>query len=841
MEKVTSASPACAPVSWELARDNEGAARIYRVLLKWIRFAKEEYREWPERPRCGHFFGGAYWYGLETAGTALVFAIAASQGRFDEALAGASRDDVRAMAVGAIRYLGFTHDAGPEECVRARSTNPVCSGTKWGGRDDPYFQATQTGVALNQFALAAWLLWDALDAETRALVKNATAAYADRWAADEPRPGAYVDTQCEENAWTGLGIATGAYLFPDDPRAAGWLAAAKRWALAAVGAPRDRIELGPRAPVTFHPDWTAENHAFVHPTYMAAGINLRSSTALLALMRGEPVPDEVVRHYDDLYEHTLLPWTHTDGMAVPVQGQSWWYNRQHEALHTHVAMAALRGHPAAPAFAEDALETIERLQDSNDRGCLLEQNGEALFIVKKDYQTAKDMEHNAVVSVAKAYLISRFGGAAFGDANGVGDAARGERPARRGWRGVRTYPFGGVVVHRTERTFSSFSWRNHVMALTLPERGLWDVTPLFASYTGTFAASDASDASDAGNAEDAAAAQRDEYVIEPDRCETYVYPDGFGALARLSRAGGRLRQETAFVSLPDGRSVYIESVEATRACRVAEHRSGLIGVRNERYAALPDRARGEKTVWTAGGGRTFEGYYGRDPDVSVSFGATPWANLDGRIGYVLFGSPSASYVNRHEYAKWKGVEDTLVLNDRAPYSLAAGERAPAFVVLTAPNADAAETARQASGAALWTTARANVVLAETGSELVYANFGEAAALADGEAAIAGRPMPIYAGASSYDPSTGTLRWRGELPMRQSGYVPRLGSIEASGVPAPGASIDVVAAAGAIVIRHGGAFGLLELAAEAFGRTARFGLLPGESVVLTSEGEQGETA
>jgi len=796
MEKRSAGKPLdCAQIAWDRVHEGEGASRMYRVLLKWVRFASGEYRE--------------------TAGTALVFAVAAKLGRFDPDLAGMRREEAADMAISAIRYLGFTHDTGPEECVRVQSANPACSGTKWGGRRDPYFQATQAGVALNQFGLAAWLLWSELDEETRSLVRAVVFSYADRWSTVAPRPGVYVDTQCEENAWTALGIATAAYMFPEDERAAGWREGVKAWALGAVNTFRDRIALGSSAPVTFHPDWTAENHAFVHPTYMAAGINLRSSTALLAMMRGEPAPEEVVRHNVDLYEHTLLPWAHTDGMSIPVQGQSWWYNRQHEALHTHCAMAALHGHEAAGKLALESLDAIERLQDSNARGCLLEENGEALWIVKKDFQTAKDMEHNAVVSFVKAYLLSAFGGVEL-------DASTAWTP----WRGVREYPHGGIIVHKTERAFSSFSWRNNVMALTVPERGLWDVTPLFASYTGTFVVSDA-----APNGAEPAPGTflRDEQVVEAERCRVTGYANGFGAVAGLRRSGGRLLQEVAFVSLPDGRSLYAERVEATRSCFLAEHLTGLIGVRNERYAAMPERARGEKVVTTAAESVRFEGYYGRDPDRTHRFGATPWVNLDGRIGYVLFGTEDVTYVNRHEYAKWKGIEDLLALNDRSPRRFDAGERLAPFIALTLPNADVEETKRQADASRLWATSGDDAILVETGTELVYVNFAGTSVLAEGTTTVADRRFPIYEGACEWDAASGALRWRGALPMRQSGFLPRLGEVEVPETALSG-TIDIVAAAGSLVVRRRGPAVAVTIRLGA-GREAAALLADGESIVL----------
>ncbi len=78
-----------------------------------MKFANESYQPWDGRPNCGHFFGGAYWYGMETSTACLVMAIAATLGDYDETVAGVPRAVARERAIGAIRYLGFTHDGQP--------------------------------------------------------------------------------------------------------------------------------------------------------------------------------------------------------------------------------------------------------------------------------------------------------------------------------------------------------------------------------------------------------------------------------------------------------------------------------------------------------------------------------------------------------------------------------------------------------------------------------------------------------------------------------------------------------------------------------------------------------
>lgn len=744
--------------------------RLYRVLLKWIPYAAGEFADWPERPDCGHFFGGAYWYGIETAYTSMVFAAVGTMGDYDEAVAGLSQCELRSMAIRAIRYLCFTHDTGPAECVRTVSRNAACSGTKWGGAGDGFFRASQTGTVVHALGCAAWLLRDEIDGETKTLVENVLAYYADIWSGEEPRNGVYFDTQCEENGWTSAGIGTAAALLPDHPRSGVWKKAALRWARNSVTTPEDRLAREPGvATVTFHSDYTAENHAFVHPNYMMAGISLRGLYVLLEVMAGRPVPPELTAGNVPAYERTIKPWSGVDGIPTPVQGQDWWYNIQHASLMCHTFVNVVHGDADAARLEGAALDFVEKLQNSNTRGCLLEENGEECIIVAKDFQTAKDMEFASAHSVLLAYLLHRYGGA--------GAEPSAEADWRRNVDGVRCYPFGGIVTHRTDRSFSSFSWRNHVMAVTMPRQWLWSVTPLYASYTGTVELAGEADGPSAnGNA-----------ALRCERHRLRQREDGFGATATIARGeSGTLRQHVGFVSLPDGRSFYVERIEVTSPCRINRLHTGMIGIRNESYGGLDGYARGVKTITASGVSRTFDGFYGKAPNVLESFGPQPYVNINDEIGYVLFGSANVTYLNQHQYPKWKGVEDVLTLNAREALQFDGPAVLPVFAALALPNAAAGETAEAARRARLLETGPDGCIAAETDGYLLVVNPGERQAafsasceeagcvlqLFEGTQAIRGRTLTrlgtAEAGYAGYSACRYTLGWPQELSPSDRG-------------------------------------------------------------------------
>lgn len=750
------------PVQWELASENEMSRRFYGVLQRWIPFAVKQYGVWDGRPECGHFFGGTFWYQADSAHVSAIFAAMSVLGEYDESITGVPRSELKRMAISAIRYMGFTHDTGPEDCVRASGVLPYTSGKKWGGRGDSFFMSSQNGRSVAAMACAAWLLWDELDEETKQLVQNVTSSYADRWSAEEPHNGVYYDTQCEENAWTAAGISAAMGMFPGHPHQPAWQAGFVNWSMNVVTTYRDRLAYPSGlidktnglqvTTVTFHPDYTSENHAFVHPSYYCAGTNLRAIHAVFALMSGQPVMESALHNNVPLYERTVKIWSQFDGLNIPVQGQDWWYNRQHERQLTHTILSVLSGHADAARFARSSLDSIERIQASNGIGALLEENGEECVINRDHGQFAKDLEHGSAYDLAVSYLLHVFGG----------EGAAPSDPAELAERlsGVHQYPFGGSIIHRTPTTFTSFTWRNNVMGLSMPAKGVWNVTPLYASFTGTMKLE--SDGVVPGGL-------TNESIIRGVEKEDIIpYADGFGAVVEITRGNGDMKQDVAFVALPDGRSVYVERFRVLKACVVREWQTGTIGIRNEHYTAMPELAPGTRTLYMADGTETFRGFYGREDDEVKHFGQVPYVNVDHTIGYLLYGTRGVRYVNRHVYPKWMGVEDILVLNDFGDHTFDKPQTLEPIVIVALPNQAAGETAASYAGTYRYDTGRSDLMVLETEGTLVYASF------ADTDQTISVRKVAdvlgtidLYEGVQVLE--EGSIAWTGTIPGFRSGY------------------------------------------------------------------------
>lgn len=761
------------PVRWEQASDNEMSRRVYGILLRWVPFAVQQYGRWEGRANCGHFFGGTFWYQADSANVSAVFAALSKLGEYDESVTGGvTQADLKRMAISAIRYMGFTHDTGPADCVRAAGVLPYTSEKKWGGQGDNFFMASQNGRCVAAMACAAWLLWDDLDEETKLLVQDVTVSYADRWCDEEPRNGVYYDTQCEENAWTAAGISAALAMFPDHPHHTAWKKGFVDWSMNTISTFKDRLAFpsglvdmneGMKvSTVTFHPDFTSENHAFVHPSYYSAGTNLRAIHGVLSLMSGQPVMDCAVHNNMTLYERTIKIWSQFDGLNIPVQGQDWWYNRQHERQLTHTILNVLHGHPDAARFARNALTSIEEVQASNTKGALLEENGEECVINRAHAQFAKDLEHGSAYDLVVSYLLHVFGG--------PGVEPSDEQEMKERLSGVYNYPFGGSIIQRTPNTFTSFTWRNNVMALTLPEAGLWNVTPLYASYTGTVQVESIQPSGTTSEGSSLPQALSNESIIRSsDQEKISEYADGFGASVTLFRGQEReLKQDVALIALPDGKSVYVERYSVEKPCRVHEWQSGTIGIRNELYSGMPNLAPGQRILYMENESTAFQGFYGREPDRIATFGSQPYVNVDNKIGYLLFGTQGVKYCNRHVYPKWKGVEDILTLNDRGELVFDTPQQLEPFLIVTMPNQTAEQTAASQKYTKRWSTGRAEIELIDVDGTLAVASFAKQDTEVTAQVpVIEERTIPIYEG--SYIIKSGTCVWTGRIEAYSSGY------------------------------------------------------------------------
>ena len=259
--------------------ENELSRGYYEVLLRWVRFADTTFQAWDCRPDCGHFFSGSYWYANDTAHPVAVYAALAKAGPYAESLTGIKRGDLICRAITAMRYLCLTHDTGPAGCVRPKGPNPHASGKKWGGATDGFFRAIVHAVPITALGLGAWLLWDELDDDLKHGVSTIVTSFAARWSEEEPRNGAYYDTQSEENACTAMGISFAACMFPQHPDAGLWIAAAKKWLMNCCTWSEARVQS--LAPVN-----NSSNGTWEFTSFPTVALSYTGQKTVLALLHG---------------------------------------------------------------------------------------------------------------------------------------------------------------------------------------------------------------------------------------------------------------------------------------------------------------------------------------------------------------------------------------------------------------------------------------------------------------------------------------------------------------------------------------------------------------------------
>jgi hypothetical protein len=712
-------------------KDDEVTRLTHRMLQKWINFADDHYSKWNGRENCGHFFGGSYWYEIETTFAAFVYAVVASFDEIDPALCRVPKDEIIQKAVSAIRYLGFTHDTGPADCVREKSNNPHCSNKKWGGLNDNFFMASQHGTSISRFGLAAWLLWEYLDNETKGLVWNVLENYADRWM-DYPCPsGTYSDTQTEENAWTAMGIATASFLLKDHPNRDKWERAAKRWAFNSCTTYLDafredkwegrRIAGGWINTVTTHPDFTAENHRFVHPNYIACGIHIRAVIAIMYQMAGLEIPEAVTYRWKDVYDNTIKIWSDMDGTPIPIQGQDWWYYTLPDSHFTHAVMYVLQGDEEAGIFEKKALERIKSIQDGNGNGCFYEKDGKKFVI--NEHQSAFEMDHMAASSVALTFLLHKF-------AKKV--------PAKRSANtvGVFHYPYGNSIIRNSGKSFSCFTYRNNCMVFCFPEKGLWSFTPKTANFIGEITVE---------GYEGDPGLSNFHTVRNMKKVNIHKEKDHYTARGTIDRGLGMTDQNVGFIALPGDMCVYSHIYAANRDLKVTSLNAGIIGIRNESYKNNEDVAKGYRTLYTKHRVKRYFGYMGGE-DITDYYPDLHYMNIDNEMGFIALYNKQTKYINVHRYPKWVGLEDVCILDHiNEPFFVKEGEFFGKLISVIMPNRDYLQGKEVYEKLEIWDAGRPNIDVLKVEDYLCYFNHDDRNAVLNIKRPISQDPMDIYPG------------------------------------------------------------------------------------------------
>jgi len=345
------------------------------------------------------------------------------------------------------RYLARSHHTGGGACA--------ADGKPWG-------RSWQSSLWVGASGLAALLVWEDLDDDTRAMVRRVVVDEADRKIGVRPRNATPGNTAAEENGWDTHAPAIALALFPTHANSAKWLRAAQVLAANTYSVPSDatsEARIGDervRDVVTtanLFDDFTLDNHGFFHPSYLkVSGQELGEALAMLILgdrVHGTSLTDEFrpyalhhVRETWEVMRRLLLP----EGEYAYPSGSDWAIHLpSHQSYYAFVA-TALRD-PVA-ALAEERGLTCAHLRKGASPG--------GRFLGATNFEWWWEPIVLKRFALAMLHLTQ--------------DPPPRPAPdgALRGDMGTWLSKATRVLIHRTPRYFASVSMRRRPLGLVIP-------------------------------------------------------------------------------------------------------------------------------------------------------------------------------------------------------------------------------------------------------------------------------------------------------------------------------------------------------------------------------------
>lgn len=519
----------------------------------------------------------------------------------------------RDRALSILRFLLPTHGAGGVPCADGK----------------PWRNQWQSALWAERAGEAAWLLWDDLDPPLRWLAARMITDEADRFVGVTPPAQVRNDTKAEENAWNATVISLAANMFPHHPRAALWRRTAAIWTVSSYVRAAD-LERNPLidgfrlrdvvAGPVIHDDFTLENHSRVHPDYLNC-INSGRFQRFVFQWGGQPPPESIDFNIGSLWS-TMKTLSLPDGSFTYANGQDWQIRRTPWWVDTHAGQAVWANDRNAALLMRLCLEATERMAARTPDG--------PLFL--PDEYFFPSTQHYVVDMLGDFYLLLRGWG--------EGPEPAAEEELWRELSGRHVFETGQFALVRTPRSVSTFSWGAQVMGMALPLSKDLLLNPNERSMIGMIAME--------GVGRETPRVRR-----------TAIAPlaEGFGISGILDRAGGRVEQRFAFLALPDGRTVYVDSVRTTEPEDLRALDLGTLGILNEPHWVYHD---GTRTVHHEGGELTFTAA-GEDHPEPVVF-SSPWCNIDDMLGVILPG-PARRQVYHPNHRPARGrVEQLFHLN-----------------------------------------------------------------------------------------------------------------------------------------------------------------------------------
>lgn len=615
------------------------------MLLKYSQYAETKWHPAPWSDNAG-YWGNGISGGNEgiraVANTALVFAVLANH---TNALSPAEKERYRARAIAGIRYIAETHSTGNQVCV---------DGQKW---TYPW----QSAMWAANMAFAAWILWDDLDDALRQSVERVVVYEANRFLDRDPPGRRWGNTAAEEVGWDQILLSLAPNMFPKHPNAPRWRERSIQYMMNTLSVPQDlkdeRIVDGRRVrdwicAVNVHPDFTIENHGFLHPSYTMVSPAEVGQGALMYLYAGNPIPEAAGHHLLDNW-HMLQGLMLPSGYWAYPQGMDWALNSDGH-IHYLAWLATYAKDPVAAGMERRVAQYTAGHQKIH--GGAFAGPSSRLGFAREAVWAER---------IAYALLFHRY------------LASTQERRTIEqvpGLLGVKRYILSDVITHRTGSKFVSFSWKNKVMGLVIPIGPGHEDNPYFTTppTNGLVGSVDLKDQPG-----------KDISVVHRSWHKT---ADGFETSGVIRTNGGALEQRIKLLSVGDRTVIYADRVIALRDVTVTQECGVLAGIENDEFTG--DR----RVLYYQGGSQVITG-----PATSATIRIPGnWANVDGRLGLISVSGSGLAYRDVPQYNRDGAREDYLYGSySDAPRAFKSGEeiarRVAVFFVETSPD----ETARLA--------------------------------------------------------------------------------------------------------------------------------------------------
>ena len=463
-----------------------------------------------------------------------------------------SATEITTRVIPALRYAAATYNTkDPDTSDTLPKSRNGTDGVQWGS-------SWQSAMWTGNLGTAAWLAKGSLDTLTLKAVDFVAAHEADNFIGVAPPTMLPGDTKAEENSWDLTAPAAALLLMPTNAHAAAWYTAVLTYGFNTISRASDDTSTTPADGKTVgdwvsttqvFPDFTLENHGIFHPVYSMIGPATNAQAGVDYLLGGNRVPDALtfnVLNQWQMLQYIALP----DGEWLYPQGLDWDLH-DYEHIHYWTMLATLFQDPAAALLEQRTAGYARARQVINGDGSFVGPSG-SLGFAREAVQAER---------VAFAMLMhQQFGAPPAALPSSWDTLAAGLAPAT-------SYPYVGMVIHRTTGGVVSFSWMNHLMAQVVPQSLThldqpYMTTPDVETLVGGFTLQGLTSTA---------------FTVNNQSVQTTA--DGFTAMVDASVNNGYLRQQIAISSVAPGVVAYVDRVTALetphrygRARTASEHR-----------------------------------------------------------------------------------------------------------------------------------------------------------------------------------------------------------------------------------------------------------------------------